>query len=148
MAGHQNSDGHNLIGRVSRWLLVGMVGIQSIATTYALELPQDQIAFYLRISLSNSNGVVSKFSQTGPLAMQSVCATTQRDTCNKAALNKRIGDSFGSNNRLNVQMTLDTHRGSASLVRSIHPIRPTLLRASSLSLDELCHIRRTPFPRH
>jgi hypothetical protein len=102
---HRNSSGYNLVGIISRWLLVGMVSMPLITSSYGLELLQKEIDYYLRISLSNSNGVVRKFSKTGPLAMQRTCTSTKRDKCNNTVLNKRIGDSFGRNNRIKVKVT-------------------------------------------
>lgn len=102
---YRNSGGYKLVRTIALWLLIGIACMPLIRASYGVELPQDQIAFYLRISLSNSNGAVRKFSKTGPFAMHSSCISRQRNKCNKAVLNKRIGDSFGRNNRIKVKIT-------------------------------------------
>ena len=82
-----------------------MVCVPLVKSSYGFELPQEETATYLRIALGNSNGVVRKFSKTGPLAMIGACTSIRRDKCNRAVLSKRIGDSFGGNNRLEVKIT-------------------------------------------
>jgi hypothetical protein len=104
----RNSGGYKLIRIMFLWLLVGMVCVPLIKSSYGFELPQEEKTTYLRLALGNSNGVVRKFSKTGPLGLISTCISIQRDKCNKAVLgilNKRIGDSFGGNNRLEVKIT-------------------------------------------
>ena len=104
----RNSGGYKLIRIMFLWLLVGMVCVPLIKSSHGFELPQEEKTTYLRLALANSNGVVRKFSKTGPLGLISTCISIQRDKCNKAVLrilNKRIGDSFVGNNRLEVKIT-------------------------------------------
>jgi hypothetical protein len=105
MRWYHNSGGYKLTRIICLWLLVGMVLVPSTATTYGFELPQEIIAFYLHNSLGYSEGVVRKFSKTGPLATQRKCISSQRDKCSKAVLDKRMGDSLWKNNRIKVKVT-------------------------------------------
>jgi hypothetical protein len=87
------------------WLLAGMACVPLIKSTYAFELPQEEKTTYLRLALGNPSGVVRKFSNTGPLAMRSACKSIQLDKCNMTVLSKKIRDSFGNNNRIEVKIT-------------------------------------------
>jgi hypothetical protein len=87
------------------WLLVGMVCVPLVKSSYGFELPQEETATYLRIALGNSNGVVRKFSKTGALAVIVACPSIQRDKCNKEILHKRASDSLSGISRRGVEMT-------------------------------------------
>jgi hypothetical protein len=101
----RNSGGHKLIRIISLWLLVVMACMPLITPSYAFELPQEEKTTYLRLALGNSNGVVRKFSKTGPLAVIGACASTQRDKCNRAIIKKKTSDSFSGINRLGITVT-------------------------------------------
>jgi hypothetical protein len=95
----------NLFRMIFRWVFAGIMCVQLISISFGDELPPDQVALYLRFSLSNSKGVVRKIVKTGSFAVQSVCEGSPSIRCNKSMLNKRVNAAFGGNGRIKLRGT-------------------------------------------
>lgn len=97
----------NFFRLLAFWLLIGMMHVPLITSSYGLELPQEEVDFYLHVSLSNSNVAVRKIIKTESLAVQAVCKSASSSGCNKSILNKRINSAYGGNGRIRVRVTAE-----------------------------------------
>lgn len=78
--------------------------ISTVLPSLGGELPPEQAAIYLNLSLGN-NGVLRKIARSEQLAVHVVCERSTSSKCNKAIINKRINDAYRGNNRFKVKVT-------------------------------------------
>ncbi len=81
--------------------------IRSTLPSHGGELPPEQVAVYVQLSLLNSNGALRKIAKTEPFAIQGVCKASPSTKCNKSILSKKIYSSYGGNTRIKERVTAE-----------------------------------------
>lgn len=120
--------------------------IKSALPSNGGEMPPEQAAVYVQLTLLNSNGALRKISKTGPLAIQAVCVASPTIGCNKSVLNNQINSALFQNSGLDIKVTSENpdikiiHIGALGLANKKREFSTLYLDGFSDSDDLDCQL--------